>query len=242
MYRVRFRDPAGAVRQGTWDEGTVSFAGDTYDVDEVDILAPVEPSKVVCLAGNYIEHAHGEIPDRPELFLKGPNAVASHGDTIELPERPDRLEYEAEVGVVIGQQCRHVTEEEAMDVVAGYTNVNDVSNRDDQAEERNWVRGKAFDGSAPMGPVVATPEHIDNPEDPRIRLWRNGEKEQDSNNDELIFPVSEVIAEVTELLTLEAGDVIAMGTSGHPEALEDGDEIEIKIDGVPRLRHDVTIP
>jgi len=239
MRRVRFRDPAGAIRQGEWTDDGIEFAGQTYEESAVDVLPPTEPSKVVCLAGNYVEHAGGDIPDRPSLFLKGPNAVAGHGDTITLPAGKERVDYEAEVGVVIGEQCRRVDEEDALDVVAGYTNMNDVSNRDDQQIEQNWVRGKAFDGSAPMGPVVATPEHIDDPENPRIRLWQNGELKQDSDDDELIFSVSETIAEVTSLVTLEPGDVLAMGTSGHPEAMSDGDTIEIEIDGVGRLRHSV---
>lgn len=241
MRSVRFRDPAGAVREGTWDDDGIHFATDTYAEDEVDVLAPVEPTKVVCLAGNYIEHAHGNVPDRPSLFLKAPNAVAGHGDTITIPD-VDRVDYEAEVGVVIGQQCKHVDEADAFDVVRGFTCVNDVSNRTDQEVEQNWIRGKAFDGSAPMGPVVATPDHVDDPRDPHIRLWQNGELKQDSAEDELIFDVPTVIAEVTKLLTLEPGDVIAMGTPGRPEPLSDGDTVEIEIDGVGRLRHGVATP
>jgi 2-keto-4-pentenoate hydratase/2-oxohepta-3-ene-1,7-dioic acid hydratase in catechol pathway len=239
MRHVRFRDPAGAVRRGEWTDEGIVFADRTYDPDAVDVLPPVEPTKVVCLAGNYVAHAGGDPPERPSLFLKGPNAVAGHGDTVTLPAGKEEVDYEAEVGVVIGEQCRHVAAADAMDVVAGYTNVNDISNRDDQRREQNWVRGKAFDGSAPMGPVVADPEHVDDPEDPRIRLWLNGEKRQDSADDELVFPVSAVIEEVTALLTLEPGDVIAMGTSGHPESMSDGDTVEIEIDGVGRLEHTV---
>lgn len=237
MRHVRFRDPAGSVREGEWNDGEVIFAGQSYEVEEVDILPPVEPTKIVCLAGNYLEHAHGDPPERPSMFLKGPNTLAGHEDTITMPADKERIDYEAEVGVVIGEQCKHVAEEDALDVVAGYTNVNDVSNRDDQNVEQNWIRGKAFDGSAPIGPVVATPDHVDDPDDPRIRLWQNGEKKQDSAEDQLVHNVSEVIAEVTKLVTLEEGDVLAMGTSGHPEPMNDGDTIEIKIDGVPRLRH-----
>lgn len=239
MRKVRFRDPSGAIRHGEWTERGIEFGGRIYEEAEVDVLPPVTPTKIVCLAGNYVEHAHGDVPDRPSLFLKAPNAVAGHDDTVTLPRGKERVEYEGEVGVVIGEQCRHVEAGDAMDVVDGYTNLNDISNRDDQNIEQNWVRGKAFDGSAPIGPVVATPEHVDNPENPRIRLWQNGEKKQDSSDDELVFTVSEVIAEVTELLTLEAGDILTLGTPGHPESLADGDTIEIEIDGVGRLRHHV---
>jgi 2-keto-4-pentenoate hydratase/2-oxohepta-3-ene-1,7-dioic acid hydratase in catechol pathway len=242
MRSVRFRDPAGAIRHGEWTDDGIEFGGRTYEKSAVDVLPPVEPTKIICLAGNYIEHAGGDIPERPSLFMKGPNAVAGHGDTITLPAGKERVDYEAEVGVVIGDQCRHVDAESALDVVAGYTNLNDVSNRDDQNVEQNWIRGKAFDGSAPTGPVVASPDHVDDPRDPRIRLWQNGEKKQDSADDELIFDVPEVIAEVTALVTLEPGDIIAMGTSGHPEPMSDGDTIEIEVDGVGRLRHTVERP
>jgi 2-keto-4-pentenoate hydratase/2-oxohepta-3-ene-1,7-dioic acid hydratase in catechol pathway len=239
MRHVRFRDPAGAVRQGEWTDDGIEFGGNTYEQSDVDVLPPVEPTKIVCLAGNYVEHAGGEVPDRPSLFLKAPNAVAGHGDTITLPAGKEHVDPEGEVGVVIGEQCRHVDEADAMDVVAGFTNLNDVSNRDDQEIEQNWVRGKSFDGSAPIGPAVADPEHVDDPQNPHVRLWVNGEKRQDSENDDLVFETSEVIAEVTTLLTLEPGDVVTLGTPGHPQPVEDGDTVEIEVDGVGRLRHDV---
>lgn len=242
MRRARVRDPAGSIRIGEWTDDGIVLPTGTYDPSEVDVLPPTEPSKIVCLARNYVEHAGGDPPERPSFFFKAPNALASHGDTVRLPEGVEEVHYEAEVGVVIGQQCRNVAQEDALDVVEGYTCVNDLSNRDDQRQEQNWIRGKAFDNSAPIGPAVATPEHVSDPEDPRIRLWLNGEKMQDSNDDSLVHNVSEVIAEFTEHLTLERGDVIAMGTSGHPTALSDGDKIEIEVDGVGRLEHYVEVP
>jgi len=124
-----------------------------------------------------------------------------------------------------------------MDVVAGYTCLNDVSNRDDQDAERNWVRGKAFDNSAPIGPVMATPEDV--PEEPRVRLWLNGEKRQDSDDDELVFDVGRAISEVSTFLTLEPGDIVAMGTTVGVGPLSDGDTVEIEVEGVGRLEHDV---
>ncbi|MFC6724075.1 fumarylacetoacetate hydrolase family protein [Halobium palmae] len=243
MYHVRFRDPAGAVRQGEWTDDGVAFAGTEYDLSEVDVLAPVEPSKIVCIGRNYADHAaeHGaDVPDRPMLFLKGPNTVASHGDVITLPAGKDRLEWEAELGVVIGEQCRDVDESEAMDVVAGYTQVNDLSNRDDQREEQNWIRGKAFDGAAPIGPVVADPEHV--ADDAAIRLRANGETKQDGTLDQMVFGVEELIAEITTYLTLEPGDVIATGTPEGVGPLSDGDRVEVDVEGIPTLEHEVRIP
>jgi 2-keto-4-pentenoate hydratase/2-oxohepta-3-ene-1,7-dioic acid hydratase in catechol pathway len=243
MHHVRFRDPAGAIREGTWTDDGVAFAGREYDRESVDVLAPCEPEKIVCIGRNYVAHADErdeDVPDRPLLFLKPPNAVASHGDTVELPAGKDTLEYEAELGVVIGKQCRDVSEDDAEDVVAGYTCGVDLSNRDDQDREQNWVRGKAFDGAAPLGPVLATPHEM--PDDARIRLWQNGDLRQDATLDQLVFPIPELIAEITTYMTLEPGDVILTGTPEGVCPLADGDRIEVEVEGVGRLEHGVTIP
>jgi 2-keto-4-pentenoate hydratase/2-oxohepta-3-ene-1,7-dioic acid hydratase in catechol pathway len=237
MKQVRFMDPAGSVRTGTWTDEGVSFGGRQYDHDEVDVLPPVSPSKIVCIGRNYVPHAeerNADIPERPLLFLKGPNTLSGHGDTVTLPSDRGRIEYEAELGVVIGTQCRNVAEADAMDVVAGYTCVNDLSNREDQRKEKNWIRGKAFDNSAPVGPVVATPDEV--PEDPRVRLHHNGEVKQDATIADLIFPIPELIAEITELVTLEEGDVIATGTPAGVGPMADGDTVEVEVEGVGTLR------
>jgi 2-keto-4-pentenoate hydratase/2-oxohepta-3-ene-1,7-dioic acid hydratase in catechol pathway len=166
--------------------------------------------------------------------------VAGHGDTIRLPAGKDRVDYEAEFGVVIGEQARNVPADEAWDVVAGFTAVNDVSNRDDQDREQNWVRGKAFDGAAPMGPVVADPEDV--PADASIELRVNGEVKQHSSRAKFIFSVPELIAEITTYMTLEPGDVISTGTPAGVGTLADGDTVEIEIEGVGTLRHHVAGP
>ena len=242
MRKVRFRDPAGSVRTGVWtDDGELRFGDQSFDPDAVEILPPVEPSKIVCVGLNYSDHAEetdSEIPDRPLLFLKTPNALAAHQDTVDLPADKERVDHEAELGVVIGEQCRNVPEERADEVIAGYTCVNDLSNRDDQRREQNWVRGKSFDNSAPIGPVVADPEHV--PADAEITLSVNGEQKQHSSIDNLIFPVPALISEITKLVTLEAGDVIATGTPAGVSPLSDGDSVSIEIEGVGRLEHDVT--
>jgi 2-keto-4-pentenoate hydratase/2-oxohepta-3-ene-1,7-dioic acid hydratase in catechol pathway len=167
-----------------------------------------------------------------------PNCVVAHGDAIELPPGRDSVEFEAEFGVVIDEQCRAVAEEDAMDVVAGYTFVNDVSNRDDQERERNWVRGKAFDASLPMGPVVATPDEV--PENATLTLRLNGETKQETTREHMIFSVPELVASVTELITLEPGDVIATGTPFGPDELREGDTVEVEFDGVGILENRVT--
>jgi len=234
---VRFRDPFGAVRRGAWhDDGTVSFAGDRYDREAVTVLPPCEPSKVVCVGRNYAAHADErdeDVPDRPLLFLKPPNAVVGHGDTVRLPAGKERVEHEAELAVVVGEECRNVDATDADRVVAGYTCLNDVSNRDDQDRETNWVRGKAFDGAAPTGPVLADPEHV--PADAAVETYVNGERRQHGTLDQLIFSVPELIEEVTTYMTLEPGDVVSTGTPSGVGGLEDGDEVEVEGEGVETL-------
>ena len=241
MHEMRFRDPAGAVRSGEYDADTdtVAAAGRTYEVDDVAVLPPCEPSKVVCVGRNYAKHADerdAAVPDRPLLFLKPPNAVAGHGDTTPLPA--DRhVEHEAELAVVVGEQARNLDESEALDAVAGYTAANDVSNRTDQDREQNWVRGKAFDGACPLGPVLATPDEL--PADASVELRVNGETRQSSSIEHLVFGVPELLAEVTEHLTLEPGDVVLTGTPEGVDELTDGDRVAVSVEGVGTLEHAV---
>jgi 2-keto-4-pentenoate hydratase/2-oxohepta-3-ene-1,7-dioic acid hydratase in catechol pathway len=241
MHHVRFRDPAGSIRTGEWHDDSVSFGGQTYASEDVDVLPPAEPTKIVCIGLNYADHAAesgSEIPDRPLMFLKGPNTLAGHDDTISLLPDKDRIEYEAELGVVIDQQCRNVSREDAMDVVAGFTCVNDLSNRDDQRQEQNWIRGKAFDNAAPIGPVLATPDEV--PEDATVRSRVNGDLRQDGSRGDFIFSVPELIEEITTYMTLEPGDVIATGTPEGVGPLADGDTVEIEVEGVGTLTNHIT--
>jgi len=242
MHVIRFRDPAGMVRRGRLVGNEIRFGDLRYAMDAVDVLAPCEPTKIVCVGLNYADHAAErgkDIPDRPLLFLKPPNTVASHGSTVTLPAGKQRVDWEAELAVIIGQQCRDVSIEEAMDVVEGYTCLNDISNRDDQDREQNWVRGKAFDNAAPMGPVIATPDEV--PEDAAIELRINGETKQQSTVDQFFFSVPELIAEITSYLTLEPGDVISTGTPAGVGPLSDGDHVEVEIAGIGTLEHDVQV-
>ena len=247
MHYARFRDPAGSVREGRYDPETetVAFGGATYEVDDpaVDVLPPTEPSKIVCVGRNYADHAaemDNEVPDRPLLFLKPPNALAGHGDTVTVPAGKDRVDWEAELAVVIGESCKHVDAADAMDVVAGFTCMNDVSNRDDQNREQNWVRGKAFDNAAPLGPVVATPDEV--PADAAVELRVNGETKQSGDRSQLMFDVPTLIEAITSYLTLEAGDVIATGTPDGVGPLSDGDTVAVSVEGVGTLEHDVRVP
>ncbi len=238
MRRVRFKDEDGSVLIGEMKGDEIEHEDNIYRVDEVDILAPVKPTKLVCIGLNYQDHAEEtgrEVPDRPKLFLKTPNTVAAHQDTIELLKGKKRIDHEAELGVVIGKRCKNVDQEDAMDKVMGFTCVNDLSNRDDQRREQNWVRGKAFDSAAPIGPVVAEKKHV--PKDAEIRAIVNDEVRQSSTIDQLAFSIEELIDEITTYMTLERGDIISTGTPSGVGPIEDGDEVSIDIEGIGTLRN-----
>lgn len=233
MKRIRFRDPAGSVRDGKLTDDGIEATGRTYAQEEVDVLPPVNPSKVIGVGFNYRHRQEGGPPDHPFIWWKGGrNVVSGHNDIVTIPD--GEVIFEGELGVVIGRQCRNVSVDEAPDVIEGFTCVNDLTDlahRDDSS----LIRVKSFDNSAPMGPVVASPEHVSM--QPRIRLWLNGEKHQDTAGDEFVFSVPEAIAAITERVTLEPEDVILMGNPGDASPLTDGDTVEIEIDGVGRLVH-----
>ncbi|MFP3872015.1 MAG: fumarylacetoacetate hydrolase family protein [Candidatus Aenigmatarchaeota archaeon] len=238
MKRVRFKDSSGSVKIGKVKAGKVEFEDRIYGFEDVEILPPVKPTKFVCIGLNYEDHAEEtgkEIPERPKLFLKAPNAVAAHEETITLLKGKKRIDHEAELGVVIGKRCKNVREKDAMEHVMGFTCVNDLSNRDDQRIEQNWVRGKAFDKAAPIGPVVADKKSV--PTDAEIKALVNGELRQRSTIDQLAFSIPELIDEITTYITLERGDIISTGTPSGVGPIQDGDEVEIEIEGIGTLRN-----
>lgn len=241
MRRIRFRDLAGSVRDGELVDDNIEAAGRTYSMDDVDVLPPVDPSKVIGVGYNYWSRFEGEEkepPERPFIWWKGDrNAISGHGDTVTIPGSGEVI-YEAELGVVIGEQCRNVSRENAANVIEGFTCVNDLTDLAHQ-DDSSMFRIKSFDNSVPMGPVVATPDHI--PKQPRLQLWVNGEKCQDSENDEFVFSIPEVIASITERVTLEPEDVILMGNPGNAAPLADGDTVAVEVEGIGRLEHDVEV-
>jgi len=231
-------DRSGNVLFGDWKEHGIEHQNKIYDPSDIDILAPSNPTKIICVGRNYLKHAeemNNELPERPLLFIKTPNCLASHEDYIELLKDIKRMDYEGELAVIIGQRCKHVKVDEALDVVEGYSCFIDVTNRDDQRWEKNWFRGKAFDNSAPVGPVVVSPRYI--PDDARIQTRLNGKVKQDSSIDHMHFSVAELIEEITRYITLERGDIIATGTPEGVGPLNDGDTVEVEIEGIGTLRN-----
>jgi 2-keto-4-pentenoate hydratase/2-oxohepta-3-ene-1,7-dioic acid hydratase in catechol pathway len=197
------------------------------------------PSKIVCVGRNYAEHARelgNEVPKAPLIFLKPPSAVIGDGEAIVLPAASKQVEYEAEIGVVIGRRLHRATEEEAARAIRGIVCLNDVTARDLQRSDGQWSRAKGFDTFCPVGPRVA--EGID---------WRglevigrlNGEEKQRGAAREMVFPIPALLAYISGIMTLEPGDIVATGTPAGVGPLRAGDVVEVEIPGVGVLRNPV---
>ncbi|MCK6588852.1 MAG: fumarylacetoacetate hydrolase family protein [Polyangiaceae bacterium] len=202
-------------------------------------LSPVAPSKIICVGRNYRAHAAelgNEAPPEPLLFFKPPSAVIGPGESILLPHQSNRIDHEAELGVVIGARCRRVPEDRALDFVFGYTCVNDVTARDLQKKDGQWARAKGFDSFCPAGPVIVT--DLD-PASARVRCRVAGAVRQDGNTRDMMFPVAQIIAYISSIMTLEPGDLIATGTPHGVGPLAPGDTVEVEIDGIGILSNPV---
>jgi len=221
-----------------YDGGLANTMGEFVSLAEVRLLAPCEPSKIVALGLNYRDHAAEfglSIPAEPLLFMKPSSAVIGPDEDIVYPDMSRRVDYEAELAVVIGKTCRHVEEANFRDYVLGYTCINDVTARDLQKKDGQWTRAKGFDTFAPLGPWIET--EIPDPDHLRVEAYLNGEVRQDSNTDNLIFPVPTLISFISRIMTLLPGDVIATGTPSGIGPMRPGDLVEIKVEGVGTLRN-----
>jgi 2,4-didehydro-3-deoxy-L-rhamnonate hydrolase len=211
---------------------------------------PIEhPSKIICVGLNYRDHAEEqgtELPSAPLLFAKWPNALIGPGEPIVIPPATTRVDYEAELGVVIGARVRDASEGNALEAVRGYLCVNDVSARDLQFADGQWTRGKSVDTFCPIGPRLVAAEEVPDPQALKIRCVLNGEVVQDSTTANMIFSVAEVIAYASRTMTLEPGDLLATGTPAGvgvfrdpPVLLQDGDEVTIEIERLGALTNPV---
>jgi 2,4-didehydro-3-deoxy-L-rhamnonate hydrolase len=213
-------------------------------------VLPIEPpQKIICVGLNYRDHAEEQgvaAPEKPILFAKWSNTLIGPGEPIELPAISEQVDYEAELGVVIGSRVRNVSVENALEAVAGYVCVNDVSARDLQFSDGQWTRGKSPDTFCPVGPQVVPAAELPDPQALGIRAVLNGRTMQDSSTANMIFGVAEIIAFASQTITLEPGDLIATGTPAGvgvfrdpPVFLQAGDEITIEIDGIGSLTNPV---
>ena len=225
-------------------------AGALIDRNSLRLEAPVpRPRKVICIGLNYRDHAREaklDLPEYPLMFSKFSTSVIGPGAGILIPPGSTKVDYEAELGVVIGRRARTVSRETALDHVLGYTNLNDVSARDFQFADGQWQRGKSCDTFCPIGEAIVTTDEIPDPHTLSIRLRLNGETLQDSNTDQLVFGIPELVSYLSQTLTLEAGDLIATGTPPGvgfartpPIFLRAGDRVEVEIQGLGVLANPV---
>jgi 2-keto-4-pentenoate hydratase/2-oxohepta-3-ene-1,7-dioic acid hydratase in catechol pathway len=218
-----------------------------YALDAVEYLPPVIPGKIVAIGRNYKEHATeggSEPPKSPLIFTKFPNSLNAHNAPVILHSISEQIDYEAELAVVIGRRASKVKEAEALDYVFGYSCLNDVSARDLQFSDGQWVRGKSLDGFSPLGPFITTREEVPDPQSLKIEGLLNGETMQSANTGMMIFPVAYLIHYISQAITLEPGDVIATGTPEGvgifrkpPRLLQDSDVFEVSIEKVGILRN-----
>ncbi|MGC1480944.1 MAG: fumarylacetoacetate hydrolase family protein [Chthoniobacterales bacterium] len=258
MRIVRYETRSGQIGTGEQHPGGSvtelrDATGSDQAVEVARLLAPVTPPAIFCIGLNYRKHAEetgSPIPERPVVFMKQPGAVQHPGGSILLPRglRSDRVDYECELAVVIGRPCKNVARDEALDHVLGYTCANDVSARDWQKDfgGSQWCRGKTFDTFAPLGPAIVTRSEIPDPGALAIRTLLNGDVVQESNTEDMIFSVPEIVAFLSGSTTLHPGTVILTGTPSGvgmaqdpPRWLRAGDEVVVEIDGIGRLENRV---
>ena len=226
------------VLEGTFFERPVP-TGEEIPLDDVRLLAPILPSKIVAVGKNYVAHAAEfgmTVPEEPLLFLKPSTAVIGPGDPIELLPISRRVDYEGELAVVISRLARHVRAEEAGSVILGHTIANDVTLRDLQKTDDQWARAKGFDGSCPLGPWIET--DLD-PADVFLQTRVNGEPRQQATTSDMVFGIAELIEYITAFMTLLPGDVLLTGTPEGVGKLEPSDVVEIEVDGIGVLSNPV---
>jgi 2-keto-4-pentenoate hydratase/2-oxohepta-3-ene-1,7-dioic acid hydratase in catechol pathway len=243
----------GRIGHGGVDVDHVSDreTGESHALEDVRLLAPVRPRKFLAIGLNYADHiaeSGMQAPEFPIFFNKQATCVVGPDDDIHMPRVSSLLDYEGELALVIGKRCRHVSIEEAPEVIAGYTITNDVSVRDWQLRTPTMTMGKSFDTHGPLGPWIVTGDEIGDPHTLQIRTFVNEEKRQDGSTSEMVFNCFEQVAHLSEAFTLEPGDVIATGTPAgvgavrqpFPEGLlKVGDVVRIEIDGIGSLTNTV---
>ncbi len=219
-------------------------------LSEVRFAPPIpDPQKIICIGMNYRDHCEEQkkpLPEKPVIFAKFPTALIGHGEPIVKPRLTDKMDYEAELAVIIGKKGKNITEEEALSYVAGYTIMNDVTARDIQFSDGQWVRAKSFDTFAPAGPYLVTRDEVPDAHRLGIRLTVNGELRQSSNTSNMVFSVAFLVSFISKVCTLLPGDMISTGTPGGvgvfrrpPVFLKEGDEVSIEIENLGTLTNRV---
>ena len=214
-------------------------SGDIAPLNALQVLVPVAPSKILAIGLNYVEHAKEsgkDLPSEPLMWLKAPSSMVGPDEPVEIAYPSHRTDYEAELAVIIGRTCKHASEENALSYVLGFTNGQDISDRDIQRSESQWARAKSLDSYTPLGPFI----HTDlDPQNVRVQTLVNGEVRQDGHTSDMIFSVAKIIAFISHAITLGAGDVILTGTPAGIGPLKHGDEIETRIGDMMPLKNPV---
>lgn len=213
--------------------------GDTFRRDAVELLAPVEPSKIVCIGLNYHAHVQASFsadkpPEYPLIFLKPPSAIIGPGDSIIHPPQSERVDYEAELGVIIGKQAKNVSRNDAESYIFGFTCVNDVTARDLQRKDGQWSRAKGFDTFCPIGPWIVTDL---NWKDVLVEGILNGQVMQSGRTSLMIFDIPYLIEYISSVMTLNPGDLISTGTPSGIAPMKSGDKIEVRVEGIGTLEN-----
>jgi len=245
---VAFLEDGDRARQAALKLAGNPSAAAMHPLSAVKLLAPLpKPPKFICIGLNYRDHAIESglpIPATPTVFAKFSNAVIGPGDTIQIPKVSQEVDYEAELAFVIGRRGKDVAAAQWKDCVFGYTIVNDVSARDFQRATSQWVIGKTFDTFAPMGPELVSADEVEDPHSLHISCEVNGRVLQDSTTSQLIFRIPELVAYLSQVMTLEPGDIVSTGTPPGvgfarkpPVFLQPGDEVVVKVEGLGELRN-----
>ena len=223
-------------------DSDVSYTGRSFALSDLHLIPPCQPTKIVAVGLNYRSHAkelNMELPDEPLLFLKPSTSVIGHEDYISYPSMSRRVDYEAELGVVMKRVVKSVSVDEAKDCILGYTCFNDVTARDLQGKDKQFTRSKSFDTFAPVGPWIET--DLD-PTKCKVESFLNGKCEQSGNTADLVFPVFHLVSFISAVMTLLPGDIIATGTPSGIGPMKVGDTVEVKIEGIGTLRNQVSPP
>ncbi len=244
-FQVEGRAAYGILRDETIEEISGDIFGDLKPLKKfhaltlVKLLAPCCPSKIIAVGLNYRDHAKElgfSIPENPILFLKPPTAVIGPADSIRYPAMSRQVDYEAELGIVIKDRASNIPPAQTREHILGYTCANDVTARDLQKKDGQWTRAKSFDSFCPVGPWIET--DLD-PDDLRIEAFLNNEQKQSSRTSQFVFPAKDLVSFISQVMTLEPGDLIITGTPAGIGPMQPGDEIEVRIEGIGSLKNTV---
>ncbi|MFC2048911.1 fumarylacetoacetate hydrolase family protein [Elusimicrobiota bacterium] len=229
------------IRELYWDnDDTWKATGAEYSFDQVSIMAPAIPGKIICVGLNYRDHA-AELgmppPDEPVVFLKPGTSLLASEEKIVRPSSCKELDYEAEIAVVVSRKCRRIQSDHVKEHLWGYTCFNDVTARDLQRKDGQWTRAKSFDTFAPLGPYIET-DHTENTLDISLKL--NGEEKQSSDSSNMIYSIEETVSYISNIMTLNPGDIIATGTPSGVGSMQPGDRVEVMVGSLGVLRNYIT--